>query len=137
MDPSLIAIFTAAGIASFFLGRYAISADSKLEDLRRRAITLSGWCQAQGFHQLAALLVSFSVGDYSELISGVRTTMDILADSDNANATLDVILDKQLARKLSTVEGREQVLAKLETMLNVKIDREAMTQEPTSLKKEQ
>ena len=136
MDIRILVGFGVASVALFFIGRWAMVMDEKLEDLKRQAIQVAGFCQQQGLPQVSALLISFAVGDYSEIISGLRTTMQDLGDHGNATTALDLILDKQLRRKLETVEGRGEVLAKIEGILNIRIDRAALNQDPVALKKE-
>ena len=133
MNVSAILVLAALGAGGYFLGKLLFKADTRMEDRRRRAIELSNWTSANGLPEVSKLLVAYSIGDYSFLLHSLRSISDTLANDESAKALVNRFLSVQLKNKLSTVEGKEELLRLVETQLNVKIDRAAVNAAATPL----
>lgn len=128
-------IFTVIGAcaASFVGTKLLVKGDNRVEDRRRRAVQLASWCSNNGLPILSQMLASYSIGDYSGVLSNLQNIGDLVADPAQAQATIDLFLTTQLGKKLSTVEGKEQLISAIEKSLNVKIDRAAITQKAVAV----
>ena len=135
MNISAILILAGLGVGGFFLGKLLFKADTRTEDRRRRAIEISQWASANGLPEISKLLVAYSIGDYSFLLHSLRSISDTLANDESARALVNRFLSAQLTKKLSTVEGKEELIAMVERALNVKINREAIAPSATELEK--
>lgn len=133
MNISAILVLAGLGIGGYFLGKLILKGDSRVEDRRRRSIELSNWTSANGLPEISKLLIAYSIGDYSFLLHSLRSISDTLANDESAKALVNRFLSVQLKSKLSTAEGKEELLRLVETQLNVKIDRAAVNAAATPL----
>ena len=135
MNISAILVLAALAAGGYFLGKTLFRADTKTEDRRRRAIELSNWTSSNGLPEISKLLIAYSIGDYSFLLNSLRSISDTLANDESARALVNRFLSAQLTKKLSTVEGKEELIAMVERALNVKINRDAIAPTATELEK--
>ena len=133
MNISAILVLAGLGIGGYFLGKLILKGDSRVEDRRRRSIELSNWTSANGLPEISKLLIAYSIGDYSFLLHSLRSISDTLANDESAKALVNRFLSVQLKSKLSTAEGKEELLGLVEKQLNVKIDRAAVNAAATPL----
>lgn len=122
-------IFLLVGLAAiaYFAGKLLIKGDNRVEERRRQAIKLSNWTASNGLPGLSRLSEAYAVGDYSSLITQAKVLAETLGNDQEALAIVDGFLKFQLTKRLGTPEGREAVIAFVETQLNVKIDRTVIT----------
>lgn len=128
-------ILTIVGIAAAaFVGtKLLVKGDNRVENRRGGAVTLSGWAQANGLPIIAQMLKAYAIGDYSGVLFGLRQAQDLVGDSDAREQAVATFLNLQLAKQVATADGREALIAKVEKLLNVVIDRTAIAQAPVAV----
>jgi len=133
MDFQTILALVGGAAAAFFGSKMLVAGDSRVEDRRRQAITLSTWCAANGLPTVSSLLADYAVGDYSGVLAHIRQLAQLIASPEQTKAVVQQFLDNQLTKALSTEEGKAALLSKVETQLGIKINRDALVVRPTEL----
>ena len=131
----LMSLLTAAGAAvvAFLGGKAIIKVDNRVEARRDSAVTLSGWAGANGLPIVSQMLRSYAIHDMSGVLHGLKQASDLIGDADASKAAIDTFLNVQLAKKVSTIDGREELIVAVEKLLNISINRESITQQPTAV----
>lgn len=133
MEPVIILTLIGAVAAAFFGAKTIGTVDNRVEDRKRGTMKLAIWASNNGLPLLTDLLENYTVNARTEVIGSIRSLIDVLRDADQSKAALDTFLKVQLTKKLSTEEGKKQILTQIEEILDVKIDRDALIKAPTSL----
>ena len=133
MDMQTILVLAGASAAAFFGGKAIIKLDNRIEDRRRRADTASAWCAANGLPGLSTLLANYSIGDKSGTLWQAQQLFAMLGNLDELKGSLDLFLKTQLDKKLSSTDGKNELIEYIERKLGVEIDREAITKKPVAL----
>jgi len=115
MSPLVIVIIS---IAAFIVGaaviKLVIKIDTRVENRRRLAGQLAGVLYQYGLTKLPAFLVSYSVGDYSQMGKDIVDTAKIfLAGEEAVIKEFERIFTNCLDAKLDTEEGRAYIAVKL------------------------
>jgi len=94
--------------------KWLFQKDTEVENRRRAAGLLATKLSNYGLKRVPALLICYSVGDYSGLFEGVREIFKLfLEDEDALMKELDGVFESVLAVKLNTEQGRAYLAAKL------------------------
>lgn len=135
---NLTALLAIVGLSAvgYMTGKTGVKVGERIEDRRRTAVRLATWCSVNGLPSLASMLESYAVSDWSGVYANFRDVSNVVADPKLASEAVDRFLSVQLANKIATAEGREQILQFVERSLNVKIDRESIQFAPQALVKE-
>jgi len=128
-----ILLFAGLAALGYVVGKLVIKKDTAIEDRRRRAIQLASWSASNGLPLVSRLLVSYSVGDYSSLRTQIGEVATLLADDAEAKGAVNRFLEVQLDKRLSTAEGRDEIVTLIEKKLNLKIDRAALIPAPVEV----
>jgi hypothetical protein len=124
------------GAAAVFVAtKLGFKAGERIEDRRRGTFDLAVWAQENGLSVVQAVLKNYTVGDKSGLIGSVRDLVELIRNPEQTKAALDVFLNTQLKKKLSTIEGQDELLSAIEKILGIVIDRDAIIKAPTSIGK--
>lgn len=133
MDIQTILMVAGGCFATFFGGKLLVKGDTRVENRRRDAVGMAAWCHSNGLPVLKDLLSSYAVGDYSGVLHQIGIIREIVSDADRAKEAVNKFLQVQLDARLNNSEGREELIAYVERKLNVRLDRNAITQAPAAL----
>lgn len=101
-------------VVGFVVARYLFNLDERVEDRRREAAKLAGVLYGYGLRRLPAILIDYSVGDYSGMTNRIVQFVELLsADESAVVKEFDSIFDRVLNVKLQTEEGRIYIAAKV------------------------
>lgn len=96
------------------VGKTLFKADSKIEERRRNAAKLAASLTAYGLKRIPAMLIDYSVADYTGMAEKMKALVELGHQGDQAViGELDSVFDKVLERKLETEAGRALIAAKL------------------------
>lgn len=109
MSPLLLIVIACA--AAFLVGKLLFRADERIEDRRRHAANIAVELQAQGLEHIPQLLIDYSVGDYSGLMSRLKAWYEFMRLDGQRRHFFDQFLAKQLDLALRDDERRPKVLA--------------------------
>lgn len=110
----VLSIIVAIG-AAFTIVKWLFKKDEQIEDRRRAAAELANKLSEVGLEKLPSFLVSYSVGDYSQMYFDLKEAAK-LATSDPAAfmRQFEKVFVNILDAKLKTPEGRILIAAKLQ-----------------------
>jgi hypothetical protein len=119
-------------VAGYFAAKWLFKKDTEVENRRRAAADLAGTLKAVGLVQIPEFLVDYSVGDYSGMAQKIGQTAKLFASGEAAVLSeFNQVFDRLLAAKLSSVDGRAIIAAKLKDA--VKADDPASVQDAPAL----
>lgn len=98
-------------VVAFAVGKLLFRADEKIEDRRRHAAQIAVELQSQGLEHIPQLLIDYSVGDYSGLMSRLKSWYEFMRIDGQRRHFFDEFLRKQLDLALRDEERRPKVLA--------------------------
>ena len=132
---NLTALLAIVGLSAvgYLTGKTGVKVGTRVENRRRTAVRLATWCAANGLPDLASLLTSYAVQDYSGVLHQFQEISDKVSDPGAAQNAVDRFLEVQLSNKLKTKEGQEVLIKFIEGSLNIEIDREAIKQPAPAL----
>lgn len=108
MSP-LVAVGLACALA-FVVGKLLFKTDEKIEERRRHAANIAVELKAQGMNHIPELLVDYSVGDYSGLMSRLKSWYEFMRDDGQRRAFFQTFLETQLKLALTDDTRRQKVL---------------------------
>lgn len=101
-------------VVSFGLVKWLFQKDTEIENRRRGAAKLAGVLSALGLKRIPAILIDYSVGDYSGVAHRIKETVDLFLEGEGAVVNeFAKVFESVLAAKLKTESGRAYVAAKL------------------------
>ena len=100
-----LVILGAAG-AAFLIGRILFRLDSKIEDRRRNASKLAGKLDGLGLVRLPAVLIDYSVGDYSGMSSKIRELIEAIGEPAQRHAEFGKVVRAILSEQMKDPELR-------------------------------
>jgi len=99
---------------AFFVTKWLLQKDTKIEDRRRAAFALSAKLNEYGLVKLSKIIADYAVGDYSGVMHRVKALADLLFEGeDPLLKELDGAFDRILAAKLKNADARALIAAKV------------------------
>lgn len=108
MSP-IVAVGLACALA-FVVGKLLFKTDEKIEERRRHAANIAVELKAQGMNHIPELLVDYSVGDYSGLMSRLKAWYEFMREDSQRRSFFQQFLEKQLTLALQDDTRRQKVL---------------------------
>lgn len=108
MSPILV--IAIACIAAFAVGKLLFRADERVEDRRRHAAQIAVEMKTQGLEHIPELLIDYSVGDYSGIMSRLKSWYELLRQDTQRRHFFDTFLKTQLKLALEDPQRRQEVL---------------------------
>lgn len=98
----------------FRFGKWLYKVDEKIEDRRRQAIVAAGEIKSLlGWDELAAIFISYGVGDYDDLGKRIVALLEML----QSEKTRSELYDQALQKFLTKISESPERLAKLQADL--------------------
>lgn len=102
-------------VAGYFVTKWAVKVDTKVEDRRRAANRLAGVMRSLGLRQTPEFLEDYGVGDYSGMGDKIVRLVELFASGEAAVvAEFEKVFERCLVAKLATEQGRAYLAAKLQ-----------------------
>lgn len=133
MDMNSILVLAGGSFAAYLAAKTVVKIDTRIEDRRRRAATAAAWCAQNGLPGLSNLLSEYSIGNKSGVLWQAQQLFAMLGSVDELKNSLDLFLRTQLDKKLSSTDGKNELIEYVERKLGVTIDRAAITKVPVAL----
>jgi len=108
MNPVLMIVLACAG--AFVVGKVLFRADEKIEDRRRHAAQIAVELKSQGLDHIPELLIDYSVGDYSGLMSRLKSWYEFMREDSQRRTFFSKFLERQLSLALQDDSRRQKVL---------------------------
>lgn len=108
MNPVLMIVLASA--AAFLVGKQIFRTDEKIEDRRRHAANIAVELKSQGLQHIPELLVDYSVGDYSGLMSRLKSWYEFMREDSQRRSFFTKFLEVQLGQALQDDTRRQKVL---------------------------
>lgn len=104
-----------AGILAYALVQWLFKKDTEIENRRRAAAQLAATLKGFGLVHIPEMLISYSVGDYSDLAERIHFWAKLLLAGGEEAVLKEFkqIFDRVMDAKLSNPEGRAYVAARL------------------------
>lgn len=115
MQSVICLAVAAVGGGLYFLAKFLLSDDTRVNEQQRRAIQLSLWAKSNGLPNLGRLLEAYAVGDFLEV-----------ANSAQGQGTIDRFLNGQLEDQLSTEKGRKDFADYIKRQFGVELTNSAI-----------
>lgn len=136
LDPGMIVPIGIAAVITFFVGKFLIKGDSRVEARREDAIELAELMADQGFPtSIGKALRAYAVGDYSGLIAEIKSIRSALGKPGQLKGAMDHLLETQFNKYMADDGLREDLLSKIEKKLAIKIPRTEVGGQVTELVK--
>lgn len=103
-----------AAIFGYAFVKWCYKKDTEIEDRRRAAALLAGELSKVGLVRFPALLIDYSVGDYSEMGKKIKHFVELTTGDPNVFLKeFDQVFYRALDAKMATADGRTLLSAKL------------------------
>lgn len=109
MSSPIIMVLLACA-AAFLVGKVLFRADEKVEDRRRHASNIAVELKSQGMNHIPELLIDYAVGDYSGLLSRLKSWYEFMREDTQRRSFFQQFLEKQLQLALADDTRRQKVL---------------------------
>ncbi len=113
LDSPLV-IIAVVSVLAYFVGKWLFSFDEKVEDRRRHAAQIATELKQEGLQHIPDLLIDYSVGDYSGMVSRMKMWYEFLRDDDQRKAFFSKFLETQLKNALNDPNRRQKLLDHVE-----------------------
>ena len=108
-----IALWITSILAAIGAVNLAFRGNTKIKDRRDSAIDLYGNMKEHGFEVFMPLVRAYIAGNYSEVWTQFKALVRIFSNPEQVLEIFRKSFNTQFARRLSTPEGREEIVAAL------------------------
>ena len=113
-------VFAIVVVLAVFVGGFLFRKDEAIEDKRRKAIDVANELRSQGLKHVPDLLVDYAVGDYSGMLTRIKSWSQLMGDDDQRKAFFAQFRKTQISKMLESESDRAHLMAQVDAWKAVK-----------------